>query len=197
MSRTAGRWKLLLIVALFFAPVIAAVTLMFFRPDWIPQDRVNYGTLVSPARPAPALALADLEGEAAPTALTGKWSLVYLAGPTCDEACRAQLVTLRQVRLALNQNRNRVQRVYLAPDAAALAAAHAALAAEHPDLRFFVDGEARAARFFGAADAAPAPAHAVYLLDPLGNWLMSYGGAVEPKGLYKDLKKLLRYSQIG
>lgn len=196
MSRTAGRWKLLLIVALFFAPVLAAVTLMFFRPDWIPQDRVNYGTLVSPARPAPALALADREGLAAPTALNGKWSLVYLAGPACDEACRAQLATLRQVRLALNQNRDRVQRVYLAPDAAALAAAHAALAAEHPDLRFFVDGETRAAQFF-RADAAPLPAHAVYLLDPLGNWLMSYGGVIQPKGLYQDLKKLLRYSQIG
>lgn len=192
MNRNAGRWKLLLLVALFAAPVVAAVVLMFFRPDWVPERRVNYGTLVSPARPAPALALADPQGLAAPTALLGKWSLVYLGGATCEAECRAQLVVTRQVRIALNQNRNRVQRLYLAPGAAALNAAREALATEHPDLQFYVDGEARAAAFFEAKDP-----RAVYLVDPLANWLMVYPGVIDPKGLHRDLKKLLRFSQIG
>lgn len=190
MSRAAGRWKLLFIALLFLVPVVAAVTLMFIRPDWIPQDRVNYGTLISPARPAPAVA--DADGVPAPAALQGKWSLVYLGTGTCDDACRAQLVVTRQVRLALNQNRDRVQRVYVAPDVAAAAAARAALSAEHPDVRFLADPAGRAAAVFGGADP-----RAVYLVDPLGNWLMVYGGVIEPKGLHRDLKKLLRYSQIG
>jgi hypothetical protein len=40
-------------------------------------------------------------------------------------------------------------------------------------------------------------AHQVYLLDPLGNWLMYYRAEDPPRGILKDLKKLLRLSHIG
>ena len=188
-----ARVKLLLLAALFFAPVVGAFVLYFYLPQYIPQGRLNYGTLVSPARPVPALALSDAAGAPVAGALQGKWSLVYLGGDDCAEACEARLVLARQVRLALNQNRGRVQRVYLAPSAAAAARAREALVAEHPDLVILAETEPRAAAaFFGAADR-----DALYLVDPLGNWLMTYAGAVEHKGLHRDLKKLLRVSRVG
>jgi hypothetical protein len=187
-----GRWKLLLLAALFFAPVIAAVAIYFYFPQFAPGGRVNYGTLISPARAVPQLGLVDADGAAAPAVLRGKWSLVYLAGEACDDACRARLVLTRQVRLALGEKRTRVQRVYLAPTVAAAAAARTALAAEHPDLAFVAASGAAAAQFFQPADP-----NALYLLDPLGNWLMVYTGTIEHKGLHRDLKKLLRISQVG
>ena len=188
------RIKFLLLAAMFAAPLLAAWLLFFVYPEWQPQGRLNYGTLIIPVRPLPPLHLADSAG-APVTALKGKWSLVYLASANCDDQCRQRLLLIRQVRLALNADRERVQRVYLAPDAAALASARASFGPDHPDLVFLSDlGEsgARAVDFFQPADA-----QAVYLFDPLGNWLMVYTGDVQPKGLYKDLKKLLRYSQIG
>jgi len=188
----SGQVKLLLVAALFFAPVIGAITLFFFLPQYIPAGRVNYGTLVSPARPLPALGLTDVQGEAAPAALQGKWTLLYLGSERCDEACAARLVLARQVRLALNEKRGRVQRAYLAPSVAAAAAARDALAAQHPDLVLVAGDAAVAARFFQPTDP-----HALYLIDPLGNWLMVYTGEVEHKGLHRDLKKLLRISQVG
>jgi len=188
----AGRMKLLLIAALFFAPVVAAITLFFYLPQYIPEDRVNYGTLISPARPVPPLGLVDATGAGAPTALLGKWNLVYLAGAACDDSCNARLLLTRQVRLALAQNRGRVQRVYLAPDVVTAARAKAELTAEHPDL-VFVAGTSPVARDF----FQPTDPHALYLLDPLGNWLMVYTGAVEHKGLHRDVKKLLRVSRVG
>ena len=187
----AGRTKLLLIAVLFFAPVIGAITIFFYAPEWF-SGRVNYGTLVSPARAVPQLGLIDAAGAPAPTALLGKWSLVYLAGAACDEPCAARLLLTRQVRLALNQNRLRVQRVYLAPDAGAAATAKAQLAVEHPDLVVLVGAGPTAKDFFQPTDQ-----HALYLLDPLGNWLMVYTGTVEHKGLHRDLKKLLRVSKVG
>lgn len=186
-----ARQKLLLLAVLFFAPVIGAITIFFHAPEWFP-GRVNYGTLVSPARPLPDLALADPDGAPAPTALQGKWTLAYLGRAACDDACSARLVLTRQVRLALNQNRGRVQRAYLAPDAAAAAAARTQLGAEHPDLVILVAGAAAANAFFQPIDP-----NALYLLDPLGNWLMAYTGTVEHKGLHRDLKKLLRVSRVG
>jgi hypothetical protein len=187
-----ARLKLLLIAALFFAPVIGAIALFFYFPEHIPAGRLNYGTLVSPARAVPALALADPAGAAAPNPLLGKWTLVYLGGDPCAEACQARLVLTRQVRLALNQDRGRVQRLYLAPTVAAAAAARDQLAAAHPDLLVLAETEPRAAAFFQRSDP-----DALYLVDPLGNWLMVYAGAVEHKGLHRDLKKLLRISQVG
>lgn len=191
-----NRLKLAVIGLLFFAPLIAAAVVWFLKPEWIPSGRLNYGTLISPSRPLAALVLFDATGTQQPAALKdGRWSLVYLGGARCDEACEQRLVLIRQVRLALNQNRSRVQRVYVAPDAAALEAARAQLHEAHPDLQFFRDAGAPGARatdFFQGGDP-----QALYLVDPLGNWLMFYTGEVEPKGLHKDIKKLLRFSQVG
>lgn len=188
-----SRRKLLLVAALFLAPLLLAALLYFVFPQWQPPGKTHHGQLVDPARPLPALRLADETGAARDaTELRGKWSFIYLAGAQCADACRAKLFQIRQIRTLLNEKRLRVQRVYVAPDAAALAAARTLLAAEHPDLRFLVDGDAGLRGFFGAHDDA-----ALYLTDPLGNWLMVYPAAAESPGILKDIKKLLRLSQIG
>lgn len=188
----ASRLKLLALAALFLAPFVGALVLYYVFPEYIPEGRQNYGTLVDPVRPVRDLALADPAGVAAPTALLGKWSLVYLARASCDEACGQRVMITRQVRLALGKNRERVQRVYLAPDATAAVQAQAQLSAEHHDLIVLVAEGAAAARFFQAADP-----DALYLLDPLGNLTMLYTDAVDHKGLYRDIKKLLRVSRAG
>ncbi len=189
-----GRPQFLLLAALFFAPLLAAVLLYFVFPQWQPQGHTNYGELLSPARPLPASGLRDPDGTQADAgALRGRWSFVYLGGEQCDARCADKLYQIRQVRTLLNEKRQRVQRVYIAHSADALAAARQQLDAEHPDLRYFLDTPAQAYhRFFGAADP-----HALYLVDPLGNWLMIYGEGAESKGILADIKKLLRVSQIG
>lgn len=183
--------KFLLLATMFAAPLAAAWVLFFVRPDWQPEGHTNYGTLVSPARPFPDLPLADAEGATAAFP-TGKWALVYLGSAACDAGCAESLLLGRQVRTALNQNRERVLRVYLAPDAAALAVAKQALAEGHPDLLFLVGDAAALRAFFELTDP-----QALYLLDPQANWLMRYAGSAEFKGMLKDIKKLLRFSQTG
>ncbi|MCI0748952.1 MAG: hypothetical protein L0Y32_00210 [Nevskiales bacterium] len=191
------RTKLILLAVLFAAPLAAAGLLFFVYPDWQPQEHSNYGTLISPARPFPELKLVDVQ-QTPFTELKGKWTLVHLGAEVCEDACVARVRLTRQVRLALGQNRRRVQRLYLARDPAVLAVAHRQLAAEHPDLLFAAEaGEPgpRAADFFQAG--APADSSAIYLLDPLGHWLMVYHGDAQPKGVHADLKKLLRFSRLG
>ncbi|MEK6806562.1 MAG: hypothetical protein AABY95_07930 [Pseudomonadota bacterium] len=167
---------------LFFVPLLAAYTIFFYFPEWIPEGKTNYGTLVSPARPATGFA----------DALKGRWTYVYLADDGCTERCLEKLVQIRQIRLALNEKRQRVQRVLLVSRTDEALRLAEALKAEHPDLRVLADSDGKAREFF-----APADADALYLLDPLGNWLMTYPAAAESRGLFKDIKKLLRLSQIG
>ena len=43
----------------------------------------------------------------------------------------------------------------------------------------------------------PIKAGRIYISDPLGNLMISYPADINPKGILKDLKKLLRASRIG
>lgn len=195
-----GRGKLLVLLALFAAPLVAALLLYFVAPQWIPSTTTNYGTLVAPSRVAPAWNWVDGSGRNV-TALGDKWSLVFLGAASCDAACEERLMFVRQVRKALDKESRRVQRVYIAPDRAAQAAAATQLAEQHHDLLIYADegaAGARAVDFFKPSDPL-----AIYLVDPVGNFMMVYsdsqvkGGHLEHKGVYKDLKKLLRTSHIG
>ena len=190
-----SRQTLVLLGAMFFAPFIAAWVIYHYFPELRPTGRTNYGELIVPAKPLPVFSLEDGEGKPLPDLFIGKWSLVYLGAASCEMDCRERIVLLRQVRLALGKDLSRVQRVYIAPDADAQRAAAASLAQDHPGLHILVDSGAegqRAADFFKATNT-----HALYLVDPNGNWLMFYAGNIEPKPMLGDLKKLLRLSNIG
>ena len=194
-----GRAQFLLLATLFFFPLLTSYVLYFWFPDLRPSGTTNYGELISPARPVPPLSLVDASGKKLDqTALTVRWSYVILAGSDCNEACLSSLTMTRQVRVAMNEKRSRVQRVLVLSDASAVAPVAARLAADHTDLLVLGDlGEPgkRLANFLQPAGAAS------YLLDPHGNWLMLYPAGVDAqtdfKGMQKDLKKLLRLSQIG
>jgi hypothetical protein len=195
----SSRRQFLLLLAIFAMPVLAAYAVYFLFPGLRPAGTTNYGELVRPARPLPALSLVDADGKPADVGLfKGKWDMVYLAPADCAEACRQRVYHSRQIRTALDRDARRVQRVYIAPDAAALAAAKVLFGAEHPDLVLLADAGApgsRAADFF-----QPAPADALLMVDPLGNWFMVYppkpDANADFKGILKDLKKLLKQSQV-
>lgn len=194
-----GRTQFLLLATLFFFPLLISYVLYFWFPDIRPSNTTNYGQLINPALPAPPLTFVDDKG--APldeSVFTIRWSYVVLAGSDCDEHCLRTLVMTRQVRLAMNEKRSRVQRVLVLSDPAAVAAVAARLKPEHPELRVIADVGEPGKRFSDFLQPAGA---ASYLLDPHGNWLLVYpvGGEIQTdfKGMQKDIKKLLRLSQIG
>ncbi len=201
INRSRSRLQFVLLGVLFFAPFVLAYSAFWLFPNWSPQGRVNYGQLITPARPAPALALRDVEGlPLATDALRGKWTLVQLVANDCDQACRRELILSRQMVAALGVKRERVQRLLIAADSVDIAALKTRYGAEQPDLLWLRDTPANAA----AAFFSGTPAHSVLLLDPLGNWLMVYPHAADEaavrsdfKGMQKDLNKLLRLSSIG
>lgn len=197
---TPRRAQVYLLMLLFFGPLIVAGLLYFVFPQWLPQARTNYGELIDPARPAPDdLKLVDSHGATVGIdALHTRWTYLYLGGDTCDRACEDKLYQFRQIRTRLNDKRTRVQRIYLAPDAAALPALQQQLGTVHPDLKFYaaVTGSAGLADFLQAPGTAAGAPQVVYLFDPHGNWLMDYPAAAESSGIFGDIKKLLANSQI-
>jgi cytochrome oxidase Cu insertion factor (SCO1/SenC/PrrC family) len=196
-DRRQGR-LLVVLALLFFAPLGLAFYLYYGHGTWRPGGRVNTGELVQPARPLPSLALPLLaSGNTDPNFLKGKWTLLYVRFGSCDEDCRTRLYDTRQVRLALDRDMNRVQRVFIAGSDCCDAQF---LHEQHPDLITIRASEAAAPLLAllpgqGSVNATHSPR--VYLIDPLGNLMMSYAADAKPKGMLEDMKRLLRLSSIG
>jgi cytochrome oxidase Cu insertion factor (SCO1/SenC/PrrC family) len=190
-----GRRMMLLLIVLFALPLLAVMGMYQF--NWSPGGS-SYGELVTPPRALQLVAVKDLQGrEFAPAQWKDKWNMVYVAAADCPAACQDQVHLLRQVHVALNKEVGRVQRLLLIPsmqDAAALED----LQRKYPDLIILAGGEvAGLSRQFDLPGQPAGPGGQVYLVDPLGNLMMRYPQGHDPKGLLKDLTRLLKYSWVG
>jgi len=172
-----------LILAVCAAPVVASFTAYYLMPR---GDGSSYGELL-PTQAAPHLAGTrdgrpwTIEDE------RGRWVVVLAAPVACDDACAARLLATRQARTMQGRARDRVQRVWLATGDATPAAERLA---EHPDVAV-VHADAR------SVARLPRGADAVYLVDPLGNQVLSWPASPDIRGVARDLARLLKASRIG
>ena len=176
------RLGLILIVALFAAPIVIAYLLN--AAGWRPSGMRNYGTLIEPPQDLTAARFVLDDGK--PLAWKDddwSWTLFALTGPDCAKKCLARIDELRRARLTLNQNAHRVRVVVL----------DATLAARR----------ARAARSRCSARAMPtrnsptcAPRQpddvAAVLVDPHGFLILSYPAGYDGNLLRKDLARLIK-----
>jgi len=199
-DQARGRRQFLLIAALFFVPLALAFLLYYGPAGWHPHGSTNEGDLIDPAIPLPAVSLAKPDGTHTSTEfLRGKWTIAYLGDGACDERCRKALYLSRQSRIALSKDMDRMQRVFFATGPCCDAAF---LDAEHPDLAVVLIGDDAASQALLAKvptldGVAPTHAGRLYVVDPLGNLVLSYSAGAPDKALLTDVRKLLRLSQIG
>lgn len=194
-----SRLTFILVVVLFLLPVVAATYL--YVSGWRPQGKsLQYGELVQPARPVGDAELTGADG--APyrlQALRGKWALVYFNPLPCTESCRNNLYKMQQVRLAQGRDAPRVERVLIV--AGASSAALHELARLNPGLITLSGARATlqtlAREFVSSQGTALDVPGRVYLIDPIGNLVLSYAPDADPSGMRKDLARLLRLSQVG
>jgi hypothetical protein len=182
------------LAALFLLP-LALAFYGYYAGGWRPAGRVNHGRLITPPRPLPALALphaAPGAGTASAETFRGAWTLVYAGAGACDQDCRRALLVMRQTRLALNNDMTRVKRVLLATGSCCAAE----LGARPEPGLVVLDATGPAAAAL-AVFPANLRAHSLFVVDPLGNLMMSYDARDDPHGLLEDLRKLLRLSHIG
>jgi hypothetical protein len=160
-----------------------------------PEGRSNYSDLILPQRPLPeSLPLLDLQGRpVAARSLRGQWLLVVVAGGACDASCEKHLWLQRQLRETLGRDKDRVDKLWLviddaAPRAKTLAAVRVGTPAE----------VLRVPTAALAGWLAPTSGHNLddhlYLVDPMGNWMMRSPVDPDPARLKRDLEKLLRAS---
>jgi hypothetical protein len=191
------RRKLLgLIFAICAAPVIASYLAYYLVR---PGARTNYGELIEPQRPLPALRLGDETGRPVDVATwRGHWVMLQVDGARCEEDCRRKLWDMRQLRLTTGRERDRILRVWLVTDDAALDPAlqrdfdgTAVLRADPDELRaLLVAGR-------GTDGAGDGLRGSIWIVDPLGNVMLRWPADGDPQRMKRDLNRLLAASSIG
>ena len=197
----SARQSFVLLALLFLAPLLIAWLMLFGGKGLMPEGTTNHGTLVQPPRtvtlPDGIRTTADLALPA--DYIPGKWTMIYIGDADCDDSCLQNIYKMRQTRLAQNENVRRVQRLFLVTTTGVPAAFDRALE-NYPgmDVALLSPEQVDSIMpFFRVDDAAVSGAERIYLVDPLGYLMMYYAPDAEAKGILQDLKKLLKYSQIG
>jgi len=184
--KVGQRAKLVILMALFAAPIAASLVAYRYGHR---APTANHGELLLPPAQAPGKPFERAGGGTFSFGeLRGRWVLVAADSGACARGCQDKLFLVRQVRLAMGRNAERIARVFVAddgkaPDAAALAPYAGTEVIVRPP---------------GGASAPMLGDRAhVYLVDPHGNVMMRWSDHAEPKGVIRDLELLLRASQIG
>ena len=176
---------------LFVLPL--ALSFILYFSGWRPPGQAAHGQLIDPPRPLAAVSLVPIGGAAPVRVFARRWTLAYVGDGSCAAQCRRALFVIRQSRLLLNQDMQRVARVFLATG-------HCCdrefLMREHPGLQAF-DATLPEAQALLASFPTDGRETYVFIVDPLGNLVMRESAAADPKGLLDDLRKLLRLSHIG
>jgi hypothetical protein len=192
MTNNSGKrlpaWLQLSLLAILFGGPLILASWLYYGGSTAPSGRTNHGALLEPIVNLPeSVPNSDIAGLS-----EDRWLLVYANEEECDPKCRDALYVLRQSRLMLGNDMQRLLRVFLrgpvAPDTVFIEEQHPGLAiVEEPQLIEFL--EDRRPRELSRGG--------FFLVDPLGNLVMYFPPEIDPGDMVDDIEHLLDLSQIG
>lgn len=192
-ERTKSRRRLVFLAALFLGPLALAWLLYFGAGGWRPTGSAAHGELIQPP-----VALADVSpryllGDAPDGLFRKTWSLAVMGADACTERCLDALVKIRQIRLTLGKDMDRIGRVLaVSADERQIPA----IAEQHPGL-VVVASEGDMRNVIASFPGAMQGGEWIYVVDPLGNLMMRFPSDIDSHDIREDLKRLLRLSRIG
>ena len=185
-AKIKSRIYFILIILSFIGPLIFA-TLMYIYRDSLPiaPPSTNGELLESMIN----IHKNSTSEKTLKTFSNKKWSLIFVVrGNKCDKTCSEILHLIRQTRISLNQDSSRVMNIVITDqkndDIEGL------IKTDYKNINKLIDPK--------LLDNELLNNGTLYISDPLGNIFMFYNKEnLNFKGLRKDLKKVLKISQIG
>ncbi len=187
-----NRVQMILILVVFVAPVAGAFL-------YQPTKFNNYGDLYVPARQVANLEMRSSDGLVELDSMRRQWVMLVTAKDECSKACEENILKIRQLRFMQNNNMSRIRTVFVHSDldreiAEDLAAKYSPVESFSAESSAF-DNWTQILKLEGAPKEAQKDRF--YIIDPAGNLMMSYPAGADPNYIKKDIKRLLKTSQIG
>jgi hypothetical protein len=133
-----------------------------------------------------------LDGRAASLLeLKGQWLLISVSSAACAAECEKNLYFQRQIHAGLGKERDKVDRVWLITDA--LEVSPALLASIPGSLNLRVDPQGLSQWL--APQAGHGLTEHLYLVDPMGRWMMRFPPQLQAENapkLKRDLERMIR-----
>jgi hypothetical protein len=110
-AQRRGRLTMLAVVAAFVLPIFLAWLLSSGILPWLPQGRLNYGSLIDPTVDLKTRRFleSDGESEASFERNFGEWTMATILPDPCDADCRRTVDAIARIHRALQQEMGRVQ----------------------------------------------------------------------------------------
>ena len=179
-----NRIALVLLGAFFALPYLVTFIYQSYPELSLKTGMSNKGELFSPVHSIADIATDEFE------ALKGQWTIIYVSGENCDQACFNQHYTMRQVRLASAKRRFKIERLNLVTGDK-IDAAYAQTIKEFPaEKQIFLNFDNKIMRKFDDLSSEQQNGR-IYLMDPFLNIVLRYSTQTDPKDLLHDVNKLI------
>lgn len=183
-----GRLALVGIALMFFVPIFVSWYLVFFSDYKDGIKTVNNGVLISPIINLSNLDMRSFSDDKT-YSQDRTWILAFLIKQECNKLCQENLYQIRQIRLAIGKDQDKLERLVLSK---------ASLdwdnyKKEYPGQKYIDSSMINFDGIVSAFKSNPElKADSIYLIDPYGNLMMQYKNGTEPTGIIKDIERLIR-----
>ena len=183
-----SRLILLGVALVFIIPILVSWYLVFFSDFKKGDGGTQKGELISPVIPLGEPEVFNLKSKAIES-INGKWTLLFFVENECNQLCEDKLYQLRQIRLALGKDRDKVDRLLVSKNKQQWSQYTNSFNGQK-----YIDPTSR--DYNGLIkkfnDYAGLDLKATYLIDPYGFLMMKYPQDDNPMGTIKDIERLIK-----
>ncbi|MDB2679451.1 hypothetical protein N9Z16_00435 [Methylophilaceae bacterium] len=183
-----SRLILLGVALVFIIPILVSWYLVFFSDFKKGDGGTQKGELISPVIPLGEPEVFNLKSKTIES-INGKWTLLFFVENECNQLCEDKLYQLRQIRLALGKDRDKVDRLLVSKNKQQWSQYTNSFNGQK-----YIDPTSR--DYNGLIkkfnDYAGLDLKATYLIDPYGFLMMKYPQDDNPMGTIKDIERLIK-----
>ena len=183
-----SRLILLGVALVFIIPILVSWYLVFFSDFKKGDGGTQKGELISPVIPLGEPEVFNLKSKTIES-INGKWTLLFFVENECNQLCEDKLYQLRQIRLALGKDRDKVDRLLVSKNKQQWSQYTNSFNGQK-----YIDPTSRdynrLIKKFN--DYSGLDLKATYLIDPYGFLMMKYPQDDNPMGTIKDIERLIK-----
>ena len=185
------------LVVVFAFPYVFAFIYFQFKDELPTQLTTNHGDLISPVRSITNIDLIGIDGKKLNNKLRGKWVLLTVANSSCTKSCQQNIYHIRQIHRAMSGESLRVKKLLVLSETSQLTELKEKLS-DYSATNVAIGSDSSIKELMALLkDPNPSAENGIYMIDPLGNYMMSYPENFDANLIIKDLERLLKVSQVG